>query len=330
MKLPEWTHHEQEGIIQVKITMSFPLRWVNSYILRGDDGVTIIDPGPRSPVTEAEWDKVWSELAIHPKHDIKQIVLTHHHPDHYGLSGWMQEQSEASVWMSKRAHAEAQYMWGEAADINDQLPDFFRAHGMTEEWAQQLRPHLESFDSEVLPAPMVSYIEGERFDMAGRHFSVIETGGHAPGHLSFYEESTGIILCGDAVLPQISPNVSLLPGSDEQPLRHFIEGLHQLSGLKVSRAFAGHRHPFTGFESRIQGLLKHHEERLDEMEGMLQEGEKTAFEVCVKLFGTKFGIHQMRFAMAETLAHLDELVRLGRAVMKLPDSREKIVKFAPA
>ncbi|WP_338000626.1 hypothetical protein [Paenibacillus urinalis] len=72
---------------------------------------------------------------------------------------------------------------------------------------------------------------------------------------------------------------------------------------------------------------KHHEERLDEMEGMLQEGEKTAFEVCVKLFGTKFGIHQMRFAMAETLAHLDELVRQGRAVMKLPESRERIVKF---
>ncbi|MCM3785834.1 MBL fold metallo-hydrolase [Neobacillus mesonae] len=327
MKLPEWTHHEEEGIIQVKITMSFPLRWVNSYILRGDDGIAIIDPGPRSPVTEAEWEKVWSELSINPKKDIKDIILTHHHPDHYGLSGWMQELTGAKVWMSKRAHQEAQYMWGEAADINERLPDFFRRHGMTEEWAVQLKPHLESFDTEVLPAPNVTYIENKQMEILGRQFTVIETGGHAPGHLSFYEDSRGIILCGDAVLPQISPNVSLLPGSDDAPLQHFIEGLHRLSEFQVTKAFAGHRHPFTAFGDRISSLLKHHEERLDEIVGMLADEPKSAFEVCANLFGTKFGIHQMRFAMAETLAHLEELLRIGRVKLNQSES-ESVIRFA--
>ncbi|MNE77081.1 hypothetical protein D3C80_1733660 [compost metagenome] len=38
----------------------------------------------------------------------------------------------------------------------------------------------------------------------------------------------------------------------------------------------------------------------------------TGYEVCAVLFGNALGIHQMRFAMSEALAHVIELIRLGR------------------
>jgi len=311
LNMPDITDHFN-GIIQVKITMSFPLRWVNSYLLQGPEGLTIVDPGPRTPGNEEEWNKAFAELGIGPS-DIRQIVLTHHHPDHLGCSGWLQEQSGSRVWMSERSYREAQLMWGQGSAMNRDLPALFRGHGMPEEWAGQLEAHLNGFISQVTPLPEVAFINAEQpFAMGGRRWLPVETAGHAPGHLSFYHPESGDILCGDAVLPQISPNVSLMPGSDPEPLQSFLQGLLKLKNLEVGTAYPGHRNPFQHFGERLEALLLHHEERLAKIERLLADAPATGFELCVSLFGTKLGIHQMRFAMCETLAHTRELERRGR------------------
>ncbi|RCX19816.1 glyoxylase-like metal-dependent hydrolase (beta-lactamase superfamily II) [Fontibacillus phaseoli] len=304
---------EPEELTRVRISMAPPLRWVNSYLLRGDEGVTIVDPGPRSQVTEEEWRTAWNELGMTPS-DISGIVLTHHHPDHYGLAGYLQSLSGAQVFMSRRAHEESMRMWGEGSGMNEALLQLYCKHGMPRVWYEQLPLHLESFLPEVTPDPVVTYLaEGETIVMGGRNWTGIESAGHAPGHLSFYDPERRLMLCGDAVLPQISPNVSLLPGSDPQPLKSFLDSLIKLGAYEVDKAFPGHRNPFPHFAERTRALLAHHEERLDRIEAILAERDVTGFDVCAALFGLELGIHQMRFAMSETLAHLTELVRRGRA-----------------
>lgn len=243
--------------------------------------------------------------------------------------------------MTERAHVEAKRMWGEGQDvdaeadedkkahINDILPVYFAQHGMTEEWVSGIKAHLESFNVQVEPQPVVSYIDTARtFTMGGREWQPIVTGGHAPGHVSFYHAGSGHLLCGDAVLPQISPNVSLLPGSDPQPLQTFIHGLRELGSYPVSMAFPGHREPFAGFAHRVSSLLAHHEERLDTTEALLAKGPLSGFAVCEILFKRRVTtVHQMRFAMSETLAHLVELVRRERA-MVIEDEADGVILFA--
>ncbi len=305
---------EQEELARVRISMAPPLRWVNSYILRGEEGVTIVDPGPRSNLTESEWRTALSELDISPR-DIVSIVVTHHHPDHYGMAGYLQLLTGAEVFMSRRAHEETERMWGEGSAMNDALLQLYRKHGMPQSWYGQLPAHMESFLAQVTPSPEVTYWEeGDALVMGGRDWIAVESAGHAPGHLSFYDPERCLMLCGDAVLPQISPNISLLPGSDPQPLQSFMESLAKLGTYEVVKAFPGHRNPFTHFAERTQALLAHHEERLDRIGSLLTERDQTGFDVCTALFGLDLGIHQMRFAMSETLAHLVELVRRGRAV----------------
>ena len=140
---------------------------------------------------------------------------------------------------------------------------------------------------QVTPQPEISFIsEDLPFRMGSRIWVPVQTAGHAPGHLSFFHADSGVLLCGDAVLPQISPNVSLLPGSDAEPLALFLAGLRRLRELHVRTAYPGHRHPFTHFRERIDTLLLHHEERLATIAGMLSAaGRLTAFEVCTALFG---------------------------------------------
>ncbi|MBW4081107.1 MBL fold metallo-hydrolase [Paenibacillus sp. S150] len=310
------------GIIQVSVPMAPPLRQVNSYILPDRNGqLTVIDPGPHTAEAEAAWEAVLQELNSSWS-KIRDIVVTHHHPDHYGLAGWLQSRSGGKVWMSERAHDEARLTWGAEGILNEALPLFFIRYGMPEEWVQGVREHLESFLPQVTPQPEVTYINAaEPFVMGNRKWQPLVTGGHAPGHLSFYHGGSGQILCGDAVLPQISPNVSLQPGSDPQPLRTFMEGLRELRSLRVGQAFPGHREPFTGFAGRADSLLAHHEERLDRTAALLAGGPLSGFAVCEALFRSRVSsAHQMRFAMSEALAHLAELVRRERAEIIQPAS----------
>ncbi|QCT01933.1 metallo-beta-lactamase domain protein [Paenibacillus algicola] len=303
------------GLIQIKIPLDNPLRWVNSYVLQHGRELAVIDPGPRTARAEREWELVLQKLGMQVQ-EITSIVLTHHHPDHYGLAGFFQELSGAAVWMSERAHQEAKLMWGKHSSMSADLPAFFRIHGMPAAWLEQLPGHLDSFLPQVKPAPQARFLrDGDVVPLGGRLWQAVQTHGHAPGHLSFWHAESGDLICGDAVLPQISPNVSLLPGSDAQPLHSFLEGLRRLRELPVRTAYPGHRNPFTHYRERIDALLAHHEERLDTAADLLQTaGPQSAFEVCTALFGGRLGIHQMRFAMCEALAHLAELSRRSRAV----------------
>ncbi|MNJ36653.1 ribonuclease Z [compost metagenome] len=321
-RIQQW---EAAEIVQIPITMAPPLRQVNSYLLRGSEGITIVDPGPRTEVTEKEWAEVWKELRIHPS-DITSIVITHHHPDHYGLAGYLQSLTGAAVHMSRRSFEEAERMWGAASTVNETLPALFRQHGMPEEWVSQLPNHMSSFIPQVTPSPDITFVSEEvPIIMGGRSWEPVMSGGHAPGHLSFYNRNKKIMLCGDAVLPQISPNISLVPGSEPEPLCSFVDALKRLGTYDVEMAFPGHRNPFNYFGERTRLLIEHHEERLQRIEQLLQQEPLTGFQICNSLFGTNLGIHQMRFAMSETLAHLVELVRQGRAA---EDENDRETQFS--
>ncbi|MHB0879315.1 MBL fold metallo-hydrolase [Paenibacillus sp. SEL1] len=326
MKLPELTPCERiDGGFQVKISMSFPLRWVNSYVLKGQHGFTIVDPGPRNMDTEAEWAHVFQQLGM-SFGDISDIVVTHHHPDHYGLAGWMQQQSQARVHMSARSHKEAMMMWDapeSTVAMENRLPRFFVQHGFPLEQVSALELHMRQAYLQVNPQPEITVIPtgmDARLEWGERSWLPVETGGHAPGHVSLYDPNSGVILCGDAVLPQISPNISLLPDSDAQPLKSYVDGLQRLGELEVAWAYPGHRNPFGYFRERTQALLAHHEERLEKFQQLIQPEGSTAYELCMAMFGGKLGIHQLRFAMSETLGHLVELVRRERASMSETDS----------
>lgn len=329
MNKPQVTRYNE--IARVRLHMAFPLRWVNSYVLRGEDGWTIVDPGPRSAENEAVWEAALSELGIRAQ-DIASIVLTHHHPDHYGAAGWFQQRSGAQVWMSKAASEAAWRSWGnvqeeqQTRELAEPMIALYRRHGTPPERLSDLPEHMAGFLPQVTPQPEISVIEsGLPIRFGGRLWQPIETGGHAEGHLSFYEEATGTILCGDAVLPRISPNISYNPEGDDHPLRSYLDGLEILGALQVSTAFPGHRDPFENFAERTRQLLAHHEERLDRMEALVREQAdgSDAYGICVAVFGDSLGIHQLRFALSETIAHLVELQDRSRLIAQ--DEGERVV-----
>ncbi|MCF2943911.1 MBL fold metallo-hydrolase [Paenibacillus tarimensis] len=302
------------GWIRVKVPLPFSLRYVNSYLLPEGEGWTLIDPGLHTPEAAALWTEVLGGLSV-TAGQINQIVLTHQHPDHYGLAGWFQEQSGAPVYMSREAHRYATRLWGEDRSFDRELTGQFRQHGMPDVLLEQIAGHLASFVERVSPQPNVTYIEeGMSMMFGGRTWELLHTPGHASGHICFYDHTGLDMICGDAVLPGITPNISLVPGEHPDPLQQFLDSLNRLSGLEVGMAYPGHREPFAGFRGRVQDLITHHEQRLQLIEGLLEK-PVTGYELCERLFGarTMGSAHNLRFAMSETLAHLEHLVQKGRA-----------------
>ena len=298
-----FTEREQ-GIIQVRSPLPFPLKWVNGYLISDSNGWVLIDPGLHTTESEQNWQETLAQLSIRPS-DIHSIVLTHHHPDHYGLAGWMQQWTGAPVYMADNGYAQTQRMWGEGnAQNTSTLLDFYRLNGLPESLEEAMHTHVLEFVALVSPQPIVSSLQpGQTIYLGDEPYEVLEGSGHAYGHLLFYQKHEGRMFCGDHVMPHISPNVSYLPGVDENPLQSYLTSLAQLQSLPVRLAYPGHRDPFINWSERISQLLSHHAQRLDWFVERLSE-RMTAFDCCRALFGDRLSIHQLRFALSETLAHL--------------------------
>ncbi|MBP1993289.1 MBL fold metallo-hydrolase [Paenibacillus eucommiae] len=311
-------------ITQVKVPLPFPLRWVNSYLVQGSAGYTLIDPGLHTAEAEELWHSALKECGVAFEH-IEQIVLTHHHPDHYGMAGWFQERTGAPVLLSETGLLQTQLLWGGEQPMTALLLDLFARHGMDAAGLATMAKHMDGFVAFVSPQPQVTLLREGPVRLGDRAYAAIETPGHAAGHLCFYDAEAETIFCGDHVLPQISPNVSFLPQVEANPLGAYLSSLQDISRLPVKLAYPGHREPWTAFGARAAELIQHHEERLGIMENQLKAKPLTAYEVCLATFGERLSTHQMRFALSETIAHLVLLEVEGR--IRQTDQDAEIIRY---
>lgn len=302
------------GWVQVKVPLPYALKWVNAYLLPAGDGWTLIDPGLRTPETERFWLEALLEIGISWR-QITQIVVTHHHPDHYGLAGWMSMHTGAPVFMSETAFKMAERMWG-TDDATEKMLQAFRLHGLPAALEQAMGEHLRGFATRVHPQPseVLRLEAGTTIELAGICWLTIGGEGHAPGHIALYDPERRRMICGDQVLPDISPNIGWMPDGDPDPLGFYLDSLRSMRQLDVSRAYPGHRYPFTGFGKRIDELLDHHKGRLEHIREMVGQDQVSSFAVCEQLFSERLlsNIHQLRFALSETIAHLVYLEHRGQ------------------
>lgn len=292
----------------VPIPIPVPLRYVNCYVARGSDGWTIVDTGFHDAAVESAWQAAFRYLGFRPG-DIERIIVTHCHPDHYGAAGWLQELSGAPVLMLDRDAAVADVMWDPARLSHRDLARYFRQGGVPEVHTREIEWYQGKIQAYVMPRPKVTTVrEGDRIRAGNRAFEVIWTPGHSDGLMVLWNEEERLLLANDMVLARITPNISLWPFGHPDPLGNFLESLNRVARLPAALTLTGHRQPLTDLQGRCTELARHHEERLRAVRDLAGSGA-TAWEVSLGLFGVQAGVHNLRFAVLETLSHLEYLAR---------------------
>jgi glyoxylase-like metal-dependent hydrolase (beta-lactamase superfamily II) len=301
------------GIYRVRLSLPFALNHVNCYLLEDDGGWTMLDTGLHRPEVYAGWQAALAQIGIE-LNDIRRILVTHMHPDHIGLAGRLQQETGATVFMSPREWEVAEAAWVHDEQQEQALPDYLRQVGAPPDVGAIVSSQQRKLRQMTQPTPVdVAFLNpGETIAIGGRSFKVIHAPGHADGQILFYAASDRLIFCGDQVLQSITPNIGLWPSTQPNPLKRYMESLQSLMALDVVQALPGHHGIITDWQGRLCELLRHHEERLKATYAAATNGT-TALEASYVIFDfDRFSPHEIRFAVAEALAHLEYLAEAGQ------------------
>jgi glyoxylase-like metal-dependent hydrolase (beta-lactamase superfamily II) len=229
------------------------------------------------------------------------------HPDHVGGAQSAAEATRASVHQLGLDYDQCVRVWG-SADWPERMAGWFRSHGVPAPVADEL------IEQGHAVAPFIRFVreprlldEGDRVD----GWEVLWLPGHADGHVALAHD--GVLVCGDVLLADISPAIGLYPESRPDPLADYLHTLERLVELDPAVAYPGHGEPVREPAARARELTEHHRRRLEETHAALAAQPRSGYEVSVDLFGAELSPPQRRFAVAETLSHLEHLVARGQA-----------------
>lgn len=298
------------GVNQLKLPVPFPLKFIASYLIEGEGGWTIIDPGFDYPPAREAWESEAARMGLDLERDVARIIVTHLHPDHIGLARWLEGRSGAPVWMLEGEISNARHVW-DPARSTDGFVRYMMSHGMDRATAGDTAATTRL--GVRLPERLVPLRPDDRIELGGSEARVIHTPGHSDFHFVLHDERRRLLFGGDHLLLKITPNIGLWTYTAPRPLERYLGSIKGLRGLDADLVLPGHGPLFHDLDERIDELVLHHEERLSVMRGALEEGPATAFEVARRVFSGELSDHQLRFALAETIAHLEHLAGDGRA-----------------
>lgn len=254
--------------------------------------------------------------------DISQIVVTHIHPDHYGLAGRVKQLSGANLSVHR---IEADLIHSRYVNLDGLLGDTarqLRYGGVPQNDLPQFRGASLWMKQFVVPvAPETRLSGGEKLPNGSFEFEVLWTPGHSPGHICLYEPKKKLLFSGDHILPNITSHVGLHPQSGENPLGDFINSMRAIEKLEVNFVFPGHGAVFSGLKQRIGELLYHYGERKMAIIKSVSDELKTAYQIATEILwrpesgGVPFQeleLWDKRLAVMETLAYLQLLMTEGK------------------
>ncbi|MER5711693.1 MBL fold metallo-hydrolase [Streptomyces sp. NPDC042898] len=310
-----------------------PLGHTLVHVLDTDRGPVLVDTGWDDPDSWHELTGGLDALGLSVQ-EVHGVVITHHHPDHHGLSGRVREESGA--WIAMHAADTAVVRRTREAEPGtwlDYMVHKLTAVGAPEEHVAPLRAARASGHLRTLPGlrsavPDREIVPGELLDLAGRRLRAIWTPGHTPGHVCLHLEEEhpaglpghGRLFSGDHLLPGISPHIGLYehPGDahETDPLGDYLDSLERIGRLGVAEVLPAHQYAFADAAGRVDELLTHHEERLTGLLGLLTT-PLTPWQLAERMEWNRPWAeipHGSRnIAVSEAEAHVRRLVKLGRA-----------------
>ncbi|MCP4328938.1 MAG: MBL fold metallo-hydrolase [Alphaproteobacteria bacterium] len=316
-----------DGVQWLRMPLPFALDHINLWALADGDGWLLVDTGIQRDETKELWGKlVGGPLRSMPP---RRLLCTHFHPDHFGLAGWLCDEYDLPLTMTRGEWTMGTMLRLDAdAAFNESMAAFFLRHGLAAELAAPLGQRGNVYATRVAMPPL-SYrriADDDEIEIGGRCWRVIVGTGHAPEHACLYCAELGVLISGDQILPRITSNVSVWASEPEaDPLAEFLDSLGRFRDLPADTlVLPSHGLPFRGLHGRLDDLIQHHDARLGEVVDGCRDW-RSAADILPVLFRRPLDGHQIVFAMGESIAHLSHLARRG--LIECSTNDEGIVRY---
>jgi glyoxylase-like metal-dependent hydrolase (beta-lactamase superfamily II) len=302
------------GVKWVRMPLPFSLKWINLWLLEDGDGWTVVDTGIPNSETKAHWRTIFeNELGGKP---VKRVIVTHMHPDHIGLAGWMTRKWQCDLWISRLEYISCRML---VADTGREAPEagvkFYRAAGWEQTDLDRYVDRFGGFGKAVsqLPDAFHRLSDGAEIMIGGRAWRIVTGCGHSPEHACLWQPDINVFISGDQILPRISSNVSVFPTEPEaDPLSDWINSCRKLKGVIPEGVLVlpAHNEPFYGAHKRLDLLVEGHETGLSRLLSRLEKPSRV-IDVFGALFARPIDKDTLGMATGEAIAHLNCLIGRG-------------------
>lgn len=265
-------------IYKIALPMDYNMGYVNSYLIKEDEGYAIFDTGEN----REEVREIWRNI-IADGYNITKIYVTHMHPDHIGLIGWFKETYDTEVVAAEIGYEfllEERKRFINGVYQNDDMVTLIKCYG---------GPEIESFASSYYKydtyqfEPTQLFKDNDILKVGQYAFKAIWTPGHSPDHFCFYDEASKIIITGDHILPHINPIV-VPKDKRKNKLKIYLDSVDKLTDLEAELGLPGHEGIIEGLNERIAEMKKRYNKRFRQIVESVQQKSKTPYEISEELY----------------------------------------------
>lgn len=307
------------GIFWLRIPLPGRLGHINLWLLDGGDSWTLVDTGLAWMEARQAWDRVAAGL-VRDK-PVSRIIVTHFHPDHVGLAGYLGSKFSAELAMTRMTAVRTRFLLdSNTDDWRENVMEFCRLHdiGSQEQYLEFITG--QSYRTVVSRLPeTVTYLDHEQpIPIGGNEWQPLVVCGHAEDHLALFCPALKLLISGDQVLPTITSNVSShVNNDDEDTLADYLASMAQFEQLpEDTLVLPSHGSVFTGLYRRTAAIRHNHDRQLEKVHALC-DNPASAWDAAPRLFNRPLDDFNRIMAFGETLAHLEYLYNRGKLTKEM-------------
>jgi glyoxylase-like metal-dependent hydrolase (beta-lactamase superfamily II) len=268
--------------------LRLPLPWPgvphgNVWAVAADGGIVLFDTGIGGKGGLRRFDVALAQAGFGLE-DVRLLVCTHSHTDHYGLAAPIVAGAGCELWMHPAWEHVRPLADDPAAHLEARI-EVARQSGFPADSLERFRARHKDGDSgiDAIVEPDRDLLPGVEVETDLGAWQVHETPGHAPSHVILHQPERRLMISGDHLLGRTV--LFFDHGHSPDPVGEFLAGLDEVEPLDVGLVLPGHGRTFRDPAAKIAEARRQVEELLGKVRDSLGEGEKTAFGIVADIIG---------------------------------------------
>jgi glyoxylase-like metal-dependent hydrolase (beta-lactamase superfamily II) len=314
------------GVFRLRLPLPWPgVPHGNAWAVKAGDGIVLFDTGMHQPDSMTQLERALAMCGLGVE-DVRLVVCTHAHSDHYGQAATILARAGCELWMHPKYEHMSAGVENPQATLERRI-EVARQSGVPEEPLRRFAAERKGHESGIAAviAPDRELLPGVSVNTDLGPWVAYETPGHAPSHVCLFQPERRLLISGDHLLGRISLFFDF--GYSPDPVGEFLSSLDVVERLGARLCLAGHGRTFTDVRAHIEGNRTLVAERLAKVAGALAQEPLTAFEVVPRIYSEELANHAGPWLLTEALAMLTHLETLGQ-VRRIAGEMERWVAVA--